>query len=71
MNQISNWNRQIMKLLNTFSEYRYIRIPQCNLVIWFDDSLDNKLREWNGVKSATRLKQISKKNHEAIIHAFR
>ena len=60
-----------MKLLNTFSGYWYIRIPQCNLVIWFDGSLDNKLREWSGVESATRLNQITKKNHEAIIHAFR
>lgn len=60
-----------MKLLNTFSGYRYIRIPQCNLVIWFDGSLDNKLREWSGVESATRLNRITKKNHEAITHAFR
>ena len=60
-----------MKLLNTFSGYRYIRIPQCNLVIWFDGSLDNKLREWIGVKALTRLNQITKKNHEAITHAFR
>ena len=60
-----------MKLLNTFSGYRYIRIPQYNLVIWFDGSLDNKLREWSGVKAPTRLNQITKKNHEAITHAFR
>ena len=60
-----------MKLLNTFSGYRYIRIPQCNLVIWFDGSLDNKLREWSGVKAPTRPNQITKKNHEAITHAFR
>lgn len=60
-----------MKLLNTFSEYRYIRIPQCNLVIWIDGSLDNKLREWSGVKALTRLNQITKKNHEAITHAFK
>ena len=60
-----------MKLLNTFSGYRYIRIPQCNLVIWFDGSLDNKLREWSGVKAPTRLNQITKKNHETIMHAFK
>ena len=60
-----------MKLLNTFSGYRYIRIPQCNLVIWFDGSLDNKLRKWGGAKAPTRLNQITKKNHEDIIHAFR
>ena len=60
-----------MKLLNTYSGYRYIRIPQYNLVIRFDTSLDNELREWNGAKSATHLKRITKKNHEAIIHAFR
>ena len=60
-----------MKLLNTFSGYRYIRIPQCNLVIWFEGSLDNKLREWIGVKALTRLNQITKKNHEAIMHTFR
>ena len=60
-----------MKLLNTFSGYRYIRITQCNLVIWFDGSLDNKLREWGGVNSITRLNQITKKNHEATIHAFK
>ena len=59
-----------MKLLNTFSGYRYIRITQCNLVIGFDGSLDNKLREWSGTKAPTRLNQITKKNHEAIIHAF-
>ena len=56
-----------MKLLNTFSGYRsYIRIPQCNLVIWFDGSLDNKLREWSGVNSITRLNQITKKGYETI-----
>ena len=60
-----------MKLLNTFSGYHYIRIPQCNLVIWFDGSLDNKLREWSGVKAPTRLNRITKRNHEAIMHAFR
>ena len=60
-----------MKLLNTFSGYRYIRIPQYNLVIWFAGSSDNKLREWIGVKALTRLNQITKKNHEAITHAFR
>ena len=60
-----------MKLLNTFSGYRYIRIPQCNLVIWFDGSLDNKLRECSGVKAPTCLNRITKKNHEAITHAFR
>ena len=66
-----HWMRQIMKLLNTFSGYRYIRIPQCNLVIWFDGSLANKLRKWGGAKAPTRLNQITKKNHEAIMHAFR
>ena len=55
-----------MKLLNTFSGYRYIRIPQYNLVIWFDDSYDNKLRERSGDKSATHLKRITKKNYETI-----
>ena len=60
-----------MKLLNTFSGYHYIRIPQCNLVIWFDGSADNKLREWSGIESVTHLNQITKKNHEAIIHAFK
>ena len=56
-----------MKLLNTFSGYRsYIRIPQCNLVIWFDGSYDNKLREWDGDESATHLKQITKKSYETI-----
>ena len=60
-----------MKLLNTFSGYHYIRIQQCNLVIWFDGSADNKLREWNDIESVTHLNQITKKNHEAITHAFR
>ena len=60
-----------MKLLNTFSGDCYIRIPQYNLVIWFAGSLDNKLREWIGVKALTHLNQITKKNHEAITHAFR
>lgn len=60
-----------MKLLNTFSGYCYIRIPQCSLVIWFDGSLDNKLREWGGAIAHTRLNQITKKNHEAITHTFK
>ena len=60
-----------MKLLNTFSGSRYIRIPKCNLVIWFDGSADNKLREWSGIESATHLNQITKKNHEATIHTFK
>ena len=55
-----------MKLLNTFSGYQYIRIPQYNLVIWFAGSLDNKLREWVGVKALTRLNQITKKSYETI-----
>ena len=60
-----------MKLLNTFNGYRYIRIPHCNLVIWFNDPTDNKLRRWGGDKQTAHLKQITKENHEAITHAFR
>ena len=60
-----------MKLLNTFSGYRYIRIPQYNLVIWFAGSLDPKLRKWIGVKALTRLNQITKQNHEDTIHTFK
>ena len=60
-----------MKLLNTFSGYRYIRIPQYNLVIWFAGSLNNKLREWKGANALTHLNQITKKNHEDTIHTFK
>ena len=60
-----------MKLLTVLGGCQYIRVPHYNLVIGFDNPIDNKLRKWSGDKSATHLNQITKKNHETITHAFR
>lgn len=60
-----------MELLNTFSGFRYVRIPEYNLVILLDGFVDNKLRKWLGHTSIERHKQITKENYEIIAHAFK
>ena len=60
-----------MKLLNTFTGFNYVRIPEHNLVILFDGHPDSKLRKWLGNKTVEAHRQITKENYATITHAFK